>query len=275
MVREGEIEHGRMIAGTAESIWNWSSPAGRRRAERRAELIISGAELTPGMRVLELGCGTGLFTEKFVRSGAAVTAIDVSPDLLDLARQRTAWPMGVIFRLADAENLPFEAETFDAVVGSSVLHHLRIERAAAEVFRVLKPHGRIAFAEPNMLNPQIALQRNVPMLRRLAGESPEETAFVRWSLARLLREQGFAEVQIKPYDFLHPATPRVMIPLVQRIGRIVEALPVLREVAGSLIIQGRKSAVVSVRSRRKEGLLMEWQERARNALAPQDAPLPA
>lgn len=62
MVKAGEIEHGEKIAGQAEAIWNWASPAGKLRAKRRARLIAEAAELSTGMRVLELGCGTGLFT---------------------------------------------------------------------------------------------------------------------------------------------------------------------------------------------------------------------
>lgn len=275
MVQSGEIEHGRLIAHDAERIWNWSSPAGRKRALRRAALIAHHAGLRPGMRVLELGCGSGLFTESFARTGAAVTAIDISSDLLDVARNRTAWPLTVNFALADAEDLPFPNEHFDAVVGSSVLHHLRLLPATAGLFRVLRPGGRISFAEPNMLNPQIALQRSVPVLRRWAGESPEETAFIRWSLAHDLRRQGFEEVRIEPFDFLHPAVPRRLVPWVSRVGTVIERIPLLREIAGSLIIHGRKCSVASIRTAPRESLLLDWRERARRALTLREMPLPA
>jgi hypothetical protein len=48
-----------------EGIWGWGTPAGQVRARRRAELIVSAPELRPGIRALEIGCDTGLFTELF------------------------------------------------------------------------------------------------------------------------------------------------------------------------------------------------------------------
>ena len=64
-----EIEHGRFLAehGAGE-IWNWESPAGKLRWTRRVKMLSN--HLEPGMRVLELGCGTGYFTRELARSGA-------------------------------------------------------------------------------------------------------------------------------------------------------------------------------------------------------------
>lgn len=239
MVKAGEIEHSEKIADCAEAIWNWASPAGRLRAKRRARLIAEAAELSTGMRVLELGCGTGLFTQSFDKTGAHIVAIDVSNDLLDQARQKNV-SSHVSFQNEDAESLTFGNESFDAVVGSSVLHHLDMDKALSEMRRVLKSGGRFAFAEPNMMNPQIAIQDTVPQLRSLLGNSPEETAFFRWSLGRQLRSAGFTRVQIEPFDFLHPAVPRSFIPMVRGMGYVCERLPFVREIAGSLIIQAEK-----------------------------------
>ncbi len=244
MVRPGEIEHGQVIAEKAETVWNWASPAGRQRAVRRAQLIIKAAHLTSDMRVLEIGCGTGLFTREFAAVGCDVDAIDVSPDLLAHTESKHI-PGSVTFRIDDAEALSYEDETFDAVVGSSILHHLDVPTALAQMYRVLKPGGRMAFAEPNMMNPQIAMQRKIPILRRLAGESPEETAFVRWKLMEKIVDTSFDSVSIEPFDFLHPFTPRPLIGLVKIFGATAERLPLMREIAGSLLICARKP--ISVR----------------------------
>jgi len=243
MVRAGEIEHGMLIADNAEAIWSWSSPAGRHRARRRADLIMRAVGLRSCDRVLELGCGTGLFTQKFAKAGCSIHAIDVSPALLDQAKAKT-FSSPVTFGLDDAEELSFDDASFDVVIGSSVLHHLDLSIALGEIRRVLKPSGRIAFAEPNMMNPQIALQRNIPVLRRLAGESPEETAFIRWKIDQQLRDAGFRDVRIQPFDFLHPAVPKALIPMVRAFGGAFERLPGLREIAGSLIISGRRADAV-------------------------------
>src|SRR4051812_39611591 len=124
-----ELEHGRFLAAhDAEKIWGWHTPAGRLRADRRAQMVIDGAGLRPGMNILEIGCGTGVFTERLARSGAHITAIDLSADLLAFARKRGLDPTQVEFiegRFEDAQ-LP---TGFDAVVGSSVLHHLEVQPA--------------------------------------------------------------------------------------------------------------------------------------------------
>ena len=235
MVRAGEIEHGEYIATNAEAIWNWASPAGKLRARRRANLILEAAAVSEGMRVLEIGCGTGLFTSMFAKTGARIVSIDVSPALLEKAIARDLGER-VEFRVDDAEDLSLASESFDAVTGSSVLHHLDLDAAIGEVHRVLKPGGRMVFAEPSMLNPQIALQRTIPALRRLSGASPEETAFFRWRLAANLRRNGFHDVRIQPFDFLHPAVPGPLIGTVRTVGWALERIPFLREIAGSLLV---------------------------------------
>jgi SAM-dependent methyltransferase len=149
--------------------------------------------------------------------------------------------------------MSLEDESFDAVVGSSVLHHLNLACALREAHRILKPGGRIAFAEPNMMNPQIALQRKIPALRCWAAESPEETAFFRWRLARRLREAGFANVSIRPFDFLHPLVPRPLIPLVRGVGAVMEHVPLLREIAGSLLISADRGGSVACLHGRSPG----------------------
>jgi len=240
MVRAGEVEHGLQIAEHAEFVWNWASPAGQVRAARRAAMIADAAGLASGIAALELGCGTGLFTRTFAETGCRIVAIDVSADLLDRALIKNM-PGDVRFRLEDAEQLSFPDQSFDVVIGSSVLHHLDVDRALPEIRRVLKPGGRMVFAEPNMMNPQIALQRNVSFLRRWAGESPEETAFFRWRLSDRLMAAGFDHVRVRPFDFLHPSVPRAFIGVVRRIGRTLEVVPGLCELAGSLIISARRN----------------------------------
>ena len=239
---EREVLHGRSIAATGpELTWGWGTPAGQRRARRRADLIASAARLRPGLRVLEVGCGTGLFTEKFAAAGAHIVAIDVSPDLLAHARarnlpaERVQWVCG---RLEDLRG----AERFDAIIGSSVLHHLELHDALRTMHRLLKRGGAISFAEPNMLNPQVWLERHPgPLRARFSYVSPDETAFVRWRLARDLDAHGFEGAAITPFDWLHPSTPSRAIGGVERLGRAMEAVPLAREFAGSLHIVATRS----------------------------------
>jgi len=230
-----EIAHGRRLAGgDPETAWGWGTPAGRLRARRRADLIVRGSRLAPGQRVLEIGCGTGMFTDMFAASGAQITAVDISEELLERARARGI--PNARFLARRFEDCEVEGP-FDAVIGSSVLHHLDIEDALQRVFGLLAPGGRMAFAEPNYLNPQVFLERKLRFIKPLFWYiSPDETAFVRGSFGTLLRRKGFTEIDIVPFDWLHPKTPARMIPMVLAVGRALEATPGLREFSGSLLI---------------------------------------
>jgi len=223
-----EVQHGRFLAqhGAGE-IWNWESPAGKLRWARRVKMLLS--HLKPGMT----------FTRELARAGADVVAVDVSPELLEIARANCSAP-NIRYQIQNAYALSYSERVFDSVVGSSVLHHLEIKKALRDIYRVLKPGGTIYFTEPNMLNPQIAIQKNIPWIKRKLGDSPDETAFFRWSLRRLLEQTGYRDVRIDPFDFLHPKTPVALIDRVNAFGRFLENVPGISEFAGSLYIRAIK-----------------------------------
>ena len=111
--------------------------------------LVKFAEVKPGETVLDVGTGTGVVAITAARAGASVTGLDLTPALLDVARENarvarlatTQWFEG------DAESLPFPDGQFDVVV--SQFGHMfapRPDVAVAEMRRVLKPGGRIAFA---------------------------------------------------------------------------------------------------------------------------------
>ena len=82
---QNEIIHGKKLSERdPESTWGWGTSAGILRARRRASLISSFACISSKSKVLEIGCGSGFFTKMFAQSGANITAIDISHDLLKL-----------------------------------------------------------------------------------------------------------------------------------------------------------------------------------------------
>ncbi len=236
---QNEVQHGEKIANNAVNIWGWGTPAGKVRADRRASYFIQHGDITAGKKILEIGCGTGEFTKRIAQTGADVTAVDISPDLLEIARE-TIPNVNVSFHVQNVEKLDFEDGSFDVVIGSSILHHLNLKPALKEICRVLKSKGGVVFTEPNMINPQIWMERNIPFIRKLTNNSPDETAFIRWGLKKELINLGFKNVSIRPFDFLHPFTPSMLIPLVSNIGNLVEKIPLAREIAGSLLIYASK-----------------------------------
>ena len=97
-----------------------------------------------GLRVLEIGCGMGTDGVQFAKAGAIYTGVDLTEAAIDLARRNFDLnDLRGEFRVSDAENLDFTDQSFDLVYSHGVLHHTPdIQRAVAEIHRVLKPGGR-------------------------------------------------------------------------------------------------------------------------------------
>lgn len=104
-----------------------------------------------GKRVLDLGCGDGECTTLVASHGGRVAALDISTDLLSMARERTILDgsTGVVTPLCGSVHaVPLASDSVDIVFGMAVLHHVDLALAAEEVYRVLKPGGRAIFTEP-------------------------------------------------------------------------------------------------------------------------------
>src|SRR5204862_7474750 len=104
-----------------------------------------------GRTVLDFGCGSGSNTLLLTRRGAHVIGVDISADLIALARRRLALngsPGTAHFIVGSAHDLPVESNSLDVVFGIAILHHLDLETTSREVHRVLKPGGRAIFQEP-------------------------------------------------------------------------------------------------------------------------------
>ena len=97
-----------------------------------------------GLRVLEIGCGLGTDGAQFALAGADYTGIDLTNASIELAQKKFELSgLRGEFRVADAENLDFAADSFDLVYSHGVLHHTPdTARAVREIHRVLKPGGR-------------------------------------------------------------------------------------------------------------------------------------
>ena len=111
-----------------------------------AEDFISRLNLKPGMKVLDVACGTGNQSIPAARTGAQVTGLDIAPNLLEQARQRAASEnLKIEFTEGDAENLPYPAAQFDVVLSMfGAMFPPRPEVVAAELKRVCRPGGLIA-----------------------------------------------------------------------------------------------------------------------------------
>ncbi len=110
------------------------------RAETMKQLALS-----PGERVLDIGCGPGFLCESIaaaVGSGGAVTGIDISSDLIALCRSRNP-PQRLSYAVGDATQIAQPDASFDVVVCTQVAEYVPdVDRVLAEAFRVLRPGGR-------------------------------------------------------------------------------------------------------------------------------------
>ena len=235
--KEAEVRHFQRIFQREETTW-WGNRtlAGQFRKERRWKMIINYIKPKYETKVLELGCGEGIDSSRLAKTGARITAVDISSNLIEIAKQNSGLK-NVEFRISDVDDLPFQDDYFDAVVGNSILHHLELDDSLKEIRRVLEKGGKIAFCEPNLLNPQIFLERKIKPIGKILQVSPFETAFTRWSLKRSLECAGFSKVVVEPFDFLHPAISRALIKPICRLGLVIEGFPLIRELAGSLFIR--------------------------------------
>ncbi len=137
-------------------VWDRISLTYLREVDARFTPVIDGvirrAELKPGERVLDLGTGTGSVAIKAASSivpNGIVTAVDISPEMLAIARQRSASTglTNVSFQLGRAEEIPVPSAQFDVVLASlSLMYVIDRDLAARELARVLHPGGRLAGA---------------------------------------------------------------------------------------------------------------------------------
>jgi 2-polyprenyl-3-methyl-5-hydroxy-6-metoxy-1,4-benzoquinol methylase len=113
-----------------------------------AARLVKFARIAAGMRVLDVACGTGVVSVTAARRGARVTGLDLTPELLAIARQNaTTAGVTVDWHEGDIERLPFPDAAFDVV--TSQFGHIfapRPDVAIAEMLRVLRPGGTIAFS---------------------------------------------------------------------------------------------------------------------------------
>jgi SAM-dependent methyltransferase len=112
------------------------------------ELVVTRAGINPGMKVLDVACGTGNAALPAARAGARVTGLDLTPKLLDAGRAKAkAEGLTIEWREGDAENLPFEDGSFDRIL--STFGHMfapRHQQTAAEMVRVCRRGGAIVTA---------------------------------------------------------------------------------------------------------------------------------
>jgi 2-polyprenyl-3-methyl-5-hydroxy-6-metoxy-1,4-benzoquinol methylase len=177
-----------------------------------------------GKRVLEYGCGMGKLTVMLARSGAQVTAFDLSPMSIEMTRRRlSANDTSATTLVAAGEKLPFDDGEFEVVIGESVLHHLHALEAAPELWRVIRPGGRAAFAEPLGMNPLLSFARDHVPYRSKAPRGADVPL-------------SYADIDAWSAGFTHSEHREVqLLSMVERFGGYDTEIGFLRRWDGKLL----------------------------------------
>lgn len=198
-----------MKAAQRES-WGLFSPLAVFTTPAAAHLV-RYAGVQPGQHVLDLACGTGVVALTAHAVGARVRGLDLSPALLEEARRNAAIAdAGIEFTEGDAENLPYPDASFDVVL--SQFGHMfapRPQMVVAEMLRVLKPGGRIAFST---WSPELVIGRLFDLVATHVPAPPGAAAPTAWGRPEVVRErlgEAVRELEFSSGDMVNPAlSPR-------------------------------------------------------------------
>ena len=162
-----------------------------------------------GLRTLVVGSGYGDDAIRLALGGAAVTAFDLCPGAVEIAKQRArnCHELTLPVFVAAVEKMPFESKSFDLVLVNAVLHHCAFNEALAEIARVVRLSGKILIREPYM-HSKLQKIRHSYVVRRLIGHrgASQDERPLNENHIRLLRAT-FSEFRVA---YLHGASGRVI-----------------------------------------------------------------
>src|SRR5215468_8694427 len=204
--------------------------------------------ILPGESVLELGAGSGIWTEHLaavVRGENPITAAVFNDDLFREATEKRLPNTTFVLTKNLSEDYP--PESFDYVVGTGILCHRLYSQNLKVINRLLKPGGQFLFFEANYWNPQVFLKSVIPPLGRWAGHAACQIGLRKYKLLQMASHQGFTHVDVTPYDIIHPLTPGWLLSTIQSLALVLEHTPIIRDLCGTLYIWGKKPGYEDLR----------------------------
>ena len=214
------------------------------RTKRRVDYFLSLMDRSEVKDVLEIGCGRGEVSN-YIASNSKnnVLGTDICLPFINEAKSRYSLP-NLQFEVLDF-NSPdsINEKQFDYIIGNGILHHLyyTIDDALVNLYKLLKPGGKIIFLEPNLLNPYCFLIFDtIPLFRNMAKLEPTEKAFTKNFIIEKLNKHQYVDIDVRYKDFLLPIVPKLLIKPVIVIGDFLEKVPGLRIVTQSLFISAAK-----------------------------------
>jgi ubiquinone/menaquinone biosynthesis C-methylase UbiE len=195
------------------------------------------------LTVLDFGCGQGDNSLLLARRGARVIGVDISASLIALARRRldlNSAGGNTRFVVGSAHEIPLADQSVDMVVGIAVLHHLDLELASTELFRVLKDGGRAIFQEPVRDSRLLRLVRSA-----IPYQSPDVSPFERPLMSHELQKfaSRFRIDSIRAFSLpfvnassVLPWINRHMSTIYKIDGALLKRFPSLAHLAGIRVV---------------------------------------
>lgn len=206
---------------------------------RKLAAALQMARFGAGTELLEIGSSVGQFSFALARQGYRVTAVDLSPNAVEVGQRRAqaANEAKVQFTVGDAEDLrAFDQNTFDGVVSFSTLRYVpRVANALKEIRRVLKPGAIAVFDFPNRWCPWFYLKAWLGSERH-----PGDHHYSAREVRALVREAGLSIVEVRHLLFTPTVAPDAAVGAFKILDTVGEQLPLVSRLAGIIMVAARK-----------------------------------
>ena len=206
----------------------------------RAQMARHMFHLLPGESILELGCGTGQWTQTLSAANNhtnPICAATFDSECYEKLKHQNL-PENIEPVLLESLSGSLKDRQFDYVVGWHMLPSENYGQFLLAVKKLLKPGGQFLLFEPNPWNPYYILRKTLSRLLLFFSKSKRRAAFNRIEMMSILSEIGFTGIKILPYDFLFPPVPKFMLWPMQNLSLIFENMPYVRNFAGELYLWG-------------------------------------
>jgi SAM-dependent methyltransferase len=208
--------------------------------DRKIKNALEMADLSPGAKILEIGCNLGQQTFVFNQMGFSIVGVDISPNAIDKAQQRVKHfnLREISFEVQDAENIQGHSNgEFDVVFSFSAFRYVPDrQKALLECLRLLKSKGCVVIDFPNKYCPWFSLLKPAVFIKKHIHDELFSVSQVRTMLERA----GFVDIHIRRFLFSYKGLPAFLLPFMKIADFVLERLPLINRMSAIIMAKGSK-----------------------------------